>query len=222
MTEDVKDPARRSYASPVRTEQAAATRRRILAAARELFAEHGYAATGVAAIAARAGVAVDTVYSAAGRKPVLLRELVETALSGTDEAVPGELRPYVRRIRETAAAGAKLAVYADAVAHIGVRLAPVHRALVEAASTDPNCAALRAEVDARRARNMRLFVAELRATGELRPELSDDEVADIIWSMNAPEYRALLVDGRGWSAERFGDWLADAWTRSLLVAPAQR
>jgi hypothetical protein len=34
--------------------------------------------------------------------------------------------------------------------------------------------------------------------------------------MNAPEYRALLVGARGWSAERFGTWLADAWTRLLL------
>jgi hypothetical protein len=35
--------------------------------------------------------------------------------------------------------------------------------------------------------------------------------------MNAVEYRALLVDERGWSPERFGAWLADAWTRALLA-----
>lgn len=64
---------------------------------------------------------------------------------------------------------------------------------------------------------MRLFAADLRATGELRADLTDHEVADIVWSMNAAEYRALLVDGCGWSAERFGTWLADAWTRLLLA-----
>jgi hypothetical protein len=35
--------------------------------------------------------------------------------------------------------------------------------------------------------------------------------------MNSAEYRALLVGGRGWSAERFGSWLADAWIRLLLA-----
>jgi AcrR family transcriptional regulator len=216
VAEDVKAPARRRYASSLRTEQAAATRRAVLAAARELFTEQGYAATSITAIAGRAGVAVDTVYAAAGRKPALMRELVETALSGTDEAVPAEQRDYVVRIRAAATAREKLAIYASAVAAIGIRMGPVHRALAEAALTDPDCAALRAEINARRAANMRLFAAELRATGELRPDLTDDEVADIVWSMNAAEYRALLVGERGWTDERFGAWLTDAWTRLLL------
>ncbi len=64
---------------------------------------------------------------------------------------------------------------------------------------------------------MRLFAADLRATGELRTDLSDDEVADIVWSMNAVEFWVLLVDQRGWSPERFGEWLTDAWTRVLLA-----
>jgi hypothetical protein len=65
---------------------------------------------------------------------------------------------------------------------------------------------------------MRLFAGDLRATGELRTDLDDDAVADVVWSMNAPEYQALLLGERGWSAARYGDWLADAWAR-LLLAP---
>ena len=146
-----------------------------------------------------------------------MRELVETSLSGTEETVPAEQRDYVRRIRAASTAREKVAIYAAAVAEIGVRMAPIHRALGEASLSDPECAALRAEISERRVRNMRLFAAELRATGELRPDLSDDEVADIVWSMNSAEYRALLVGERGWTAERFGEWLADAWTRLLLT-----
>lgn len=186
-------------------------------AARELFTEQGYAATSISAIAARAGVAVDTVYAAAGRKPALLRELVETSLSGTDQAVPALQRDYVVRMRAATSAREKIEIYAAAVASIGVRLAPIHLALVEASVSDRDCAALRAEIDQRRANNMRLLAADLRTTGEVRPDLTDDEVADIVWSMNASEYRALLVDRCGWSAERFGAWLADAWTRLLLA-----
>jgi AcrR family transcriptional regulator len=216
VADDVKP--RRRYASAQRSEQAAATRSAVLTAARELFTERGYAATTIGAVAARAGVAVDTVYATAGRKPALLRELVETSLSGTDHAVPALERNYVQRVRAAGTAREKLAIYAAAVAAIGVRMAPVHRALAEAALTDRECAALRAEISGRRAANMRLLAADLRATGELRAELSDDEVADVIWSMNAAEFWALLVDGRGWSPERFGGWLADAWAR-LLLAP---
>jgi AcrR family transcriptional regulator len=217
MTRDVKASGRRRYTSAVRAEQAAATRRAVLSAARELFAEQGYAATSVAAIAARAGVAVDTLYAAVGRKPVILRQLLETAISGTDDEVPALEREYVRRVRAASTAAEKIALYAAAIAEIGVRLAPVQLALAEAALTDPECAALRSEINARRAANMRLFAADLRAAGGLRDDLTDDQVADIVWSMNAPEYRALLVGERGWSGDRFGTWLADAWTRLLLT-----
>ena len=217
VVDDVKASARRRYVSAVRTEQAAATRRAVLQAAREVFAEAGYVRASIAAIAARAGVAVDTVYAAAGRKPALLRELVETALSGSDEAVPAEERDYVLRIRAAGSAREKVSIYAAAVAEIGIRMAPIHRALAEAAVADADCAALRREVSDRRAQNMRSFAADLRATGEVRPDLTDDEVADIVWSLNAAEYRALLVGERGWSDERLGAWLADAWIRLLLT-----
>ena len=222
MTDDVKAPRRR-YSSVVRAEQAAATRQAVLDAARVLFVQKGYAATGMGEIAARAGVALDTVYAAAGRKPELLRELVETAISGGSAAVPGEQREYVQRIRSAATATEKIGIYAAAVAAIGARLAPVHRALAEAAVTDPACAALRAEISVRRAANMRLFAADLRATGEVRGDLTDDEVADIVWSTNSAEFHALLVGQRSWSSERFGTFLADTWARVLLEpAPAGR
>ncbi|MEO7260498.1 MAG: TetR family transcriptional regulator [Jatrophihabitantaceae bacterium] len=219
MVDEVKTPTARRYRSARRAEQAAGTRHRILAAAQALFTEHGYTATSVAQIAARAEVAVDTLYATVGRKPALLRELLEAALSGADETVPAEQRDYVRIIRAVGTAGEKIAVYAEAVARIGFRMAPVHRALAEAALRDSGCAALRGQISARRAANMRLFAADLRATGELRADLTDDDVADIIWSMNAAEYYALLVGERGWTAERFQAWLVDAWTRTLLGSP---
>jgi hypothetical protein len=66
---------------------------------------------------------------------------------------------------------------------------------------------------------MRLLAAELAATGALRPELSLEEVADVLWSMNSPELYLLLVDQRGWDPDRYQRWLADAWQR-LLLRPA--
>ena len=217
MVGDVNEPSgRRTYRSVLRAEQAAATRRSVLVAARDLFVTGGYIATTVTAIAVRAGVSVDTVYATVGRKPAILRELVETAISGTDEVVPALQRDYVTRVRAAASASEKLAIYAQSISEIHQRLAPVFLALRDAAGTDRDCSELWAEIGARRSANMRLFAADLRATGEVRSDLTDDEVADTIWSMNAAEYWDLLVHQRGWSPEQFGHWLADAWTRLLL------
>ena len=212
----------RRYHSPRRAEQAAATRHAVLTSARRLFTEHGYAATTVAAGAADAQVAVDTVYAAVGRKPAQLREVVETAISGTDLAVPAEQREYVRKIREAPTAAQKVAVYALAMGTILDRLGPVYLALRDAAAADPDCRELWADISGRRATTMRAFVADLRATGELTTPWSDAELADLVWSMNAPEYWALLVHERGWSTQRLTTWLTAAWTSMLGVAPAPR
>ncbi|HEX5813548.1 MAG TPA: TetR/AcrR family transcriptional regulator, partial [Pseudonocardia sp.] len=176
----------------------------------------------VAEVARRAGVNVDTLYAAVGRKPTLLREVVETAISGVDHAVPADERDYVRAIRAAFTAGEKIDIYASALARIAPRTGPVFLALRDAAARDPDCAALHAEITERRAANMRLFAAELRATGELRPDLTDGEVGDIVWAMNSADYYALLVDHRGWTPERYGGHLADAWRRMLLAGAPQR
>jgi hypothetical protein len=68
---------------------------------------------------------------------------------------------------------------------------------------------------------MRTLAADLAATGELRAGLTLDEIADVLWSMNAAEYYILLVHDRGWSPQRFAQWLAEAWRR-LLIAPSDR
>jgi AcrR family transcriptional regulator len=210
-------PPKRSYRSPAREERAAATRAAVLKAARELFMAKGYAAVSVAEIAKAARVNLDTVYVAVGRKPQLLRALIEAALSGRDEAVPAHDRDYVAQIRACPDAAGKLGIYARAVTAIQDRLAPIFLSLSQAAVSDPDCAALWVEIGERRARNMRDFIADVRAAGGMREDLTDDEAADIVWSMNGTEYYVLLVHRRGWTNARFAAWLEDAWRRTLLV-----
>lgn len=214
VTRSVKS---RSYRSPLRAEQARRTRQAILEAARRLFARQGYAATTIAQIAAEAGVAVDTVYAAVGAKPVLFRRLLETAISGTDEPVPAEEREYVQRIKAAPTARKKIETYAAAVRAISERMGPLHLILRDAASHAPELARIHDEIAARRARNMRLFARDLMATGELRPDLTVDEIADVVWSMNSAEFYFLLVHERRWPPQRFERWLADTWCRLFLV-----
>jgi len=217
----VTSPVKRSYDGSGR--RAAAERRRlaILAAAQELFARGGYAATSVQAVADRAGVAIDTVYATVGRKPQLLLAVHDMALAEGPAPVPAEQRDYVRAVREATSAEAKIRTYAAALARILPRTIPVMRALREAGATEPECAAQYDAISERRAANMRLLVADLRSTGELRPELSDDDAADLVWSLNSPEWFG-LVTGRGRSPEQYAALLADVLLRTLLIPRESR
>jgi AcrR family transcriptional regulator len=209
------DPVKRRYNAAGRRAAAARTRGAILDAARELFTEPGYLATPMTAIAERAGVALDTVYASVGRKPELARLLIESAISGGDEAVPADQRDYVNAIRAAPDARTKIAIYAAAVAAMAPRIALVFGIIQQAAHAEPQLGALWAEITERRAANMRQFVADLAAVAPLR--LAADEAADIVWATNAAETYQLLVVQRGWSLERYQLFLADTWERLLLA-----
>ena len=206
----------RGYRSPQRRENAHATRLSILAAARELLQDKGYPATKVVDVARRAGVSVDTVYASVGRKPELVLAVVDMVLSGTDEPLPAEERDYVQAIRNAPTAREKIEIYAGAVARLVPQTANLQEALRKAGDSDADCAATWRRLVTRRAANMRLFAADLRSTGELRDDLSDEAVADMVWSTNAAEYW-LLLDQRGWTPVRYGVLLVDLWSRTLLA-----
>jgi AcrR family transcriptional regulator len=207
---------RRRYRSALRAQGAAATRQAVLASAQRLFTTSGYAATSVADIAAAADVNIDTVYATVGRKPQLLLAVIDMTLGGSAEPIPAEQRDWVEAIRAAPTAAAKIATYAQALTRIMPTAAPLFEALREAAATDPECARMRDELAERRAANMALFAANLRATGQLRDDLSDEQVADVVWTTNAPEYYR-LVASRGWTPETYGKLLQDMWTRLLLA-----
>jgi AcrR family transcriptional regulator len=207
---------KRTYDSSARREAARATRQSIFEAAQTVFLEKGYAAATMPAIAKAAGIALDTVYATVGKKASLFRLLVETAISGSDKAVPPEERDYVRSIRAEPDPAEKLRIYAGALRSIQSRLAPLFRVLQGAAPLDPELDALWQSISQRRAENMRLLAKDLAATGGLRAGLSIAKAADIIWSMNSPEFYLLLVEQRGWPAKDFEEWLGEAWIRLLL------
>jgi AcrR family transcriptional regulator len=208
-------PVKRRYDATRRRQAAARTRTAILDAARQLFTERGYAATPMTAIADRAGVALDTVYASVGRKPELARLLVETAISGTDHAIPAEQREYVRAIQAAPDAKTKIALYAAAITAIAPRMALVLAISQQAARDEPELARLWAQVAERRAANMRLFVADLATAAPLR--LDPDQAADIVWATNSAEMYQLLVGQRGWSPQRYERFLTDTWRRLLLA-----
>lgn len=59
------------------------------------------------------------------------------------------------------------------------------------------------------------FAADLRATGQLRDDLTNQQVADLVWSTNSPEYFQLLAS-RGHTPHHYAQFIADLWNRTLL------
>src|SRR5215510_1617709 len=218
MTESVK---KRRYDASRRRAAAEQTRAAVLRAARELFTARGYAATPVAEIARVAGVSVDTLYETVGRKPQLLLAVHDLELAGGDATVAAEQRDYVQQIRAAPTAAAKITTYTDALARLLPKTVPLLDALRAAGEKDPACREVYQAVRERRAANMRLFAADLRTTEELRDDLDDDTVADLVWSMNAPEYY-LLITSRGWTPEQYAAMVRDVWIRTLLRNPPPR
>jgi AcrR family transcriptional regulator len=179
--------------------------------------ERGYRATTIAAIAVEAAVHVDTVYALVGRKPVLLRELIEQAISGTDRAVEPSERDYVKAIQNESDPVKKLTTYASAVRVIQVRMAPLLLALRDASATEPEAQQVWKSISDRRAKNMRRLAQDLADTGGLRTGLSVEEAADTIWATNSSELYVLFTSERGWPAQQYENWLADTWCRLLLA-----
>jgi AcrR family transcriptional regulator len=207
---------KRNYSSPQREAQATATRASVVTAARQAFLQRGYAGATVSDIAERAGVNIDTVYRSVGRKPQLMVAAIDQALGESDQPLPAEQREYVRAVHAAETAETKLRTYAEALGRIMPRVSPLFAALREAAIADAACAATYEQIATRRAGNMRLLAGELRATGELRDDLDDEHVADLLWSTNAPDWYA-LVASRGWTPQQYTDALYDIWTRVLLI-----
>ena len=215
MPDDVKP---RAYRSRRRAEGAARTRERIVAAARDLLCDKGYAGTTVTEVARAAGVSVDTLYASVGRKPQLVLAVVDDILGEGQGAVPAAQRAYVARVQAAVGLRAKVDAYASAMGRLQPEIAPLLRALAFAGEEDADCAAAFRHIDERRAANMRLLAADLRATGELRPDLDDAAVADLVWSTNSWEYFDLLRR-RGFTPSRYAAHLADLWFRALAADP---
>jgi AcrR family transcriptional regulator len=205
--------ASRPYRSKRRTEQAAATRGRILEAATRLFAERGFESTTVTAIAAAAGVSDETVYAAFRTKRGLLGELVRSAVRGESD-LPVAQQPAARAVESVADQREQLRLFAGDVAKRLERVAPLIDVLAAAARTNPELAELQSAIDDSRAENLGLFVDALAARGSLR--LGRTAAVEEVWTLASPELHTLLRGRRGWSRARYQRWLADSLARLLL------
>jgi AcrR family transcriptional regulator len=199
---------------PLRADRARRTHQALVTAARELFAEVGYAATTIEMLADRAGTGRATVFtSVPGGKPQLLKEARDQAIAGDDEPVPIPQRSWFLDAMAQTDPRELLRRQSANYRRINERAARLEQALVTAAATDPALAELYAE--ARRQRHLGAGRVA-RRLGELGALADPESAPDTIYALAGPVVYLLLADDRGWPPDRYQDWLADRLIESLL------
>ena len=205
--------AKRTYRSLVRERQAGDTRKRIVESAQRLLRRQGYAGTTIEAIAQEAQVSAPSVYAIFKSKTGILKKLldqagfgpnyesaVQRALSASDPVVRLRLAaPIARGIHESQSAILDLLRGAGVVA--------------------PELARLERQKEGQRYERQEGTVAFLRGSGKLRAGLDYTTARDIFWALTGRDLYRMLVRERGWSADKYEDWLADTLVRSLVGLP---
>jgi AcrR family transcriptional regulator len=208
---------KRRYTSTRRDEQARETRLRIIRAARELFVTNGYGRTTLAEIAREAAVSVETVYAVFGNKATLLRQTWYVDFRGDEEDVPLFERAEMQAILDEPNLVARIRRHAAFITATNRRIGPLTAALEGAAASEPAAAEMLAEFSKRRLDAAIKYAKAAEATGRLG--VSQAECRDVLFAtMDGTLWRRLVVE-RGWSDERYADWLGSLWI-AQLVSPA--
>lgn len=203
MTDDVKRP----YRSRRRAESAEQTRALIRAAAARLFVAQGVSATTMRQVAAEAGVADRTVYTAFPSKTALFNEVVNIATVGDDLPIAVADRPaFTDLFTETDARRvAELCVGFGAA--LFERAGDLIMAAVESSGADPDMREFCDRSSAANKANMLTLAQAWSDNGLLRDHLDADTAATLLHTLGSPHMHHLLRRDQGWSAERYQEWL---------------
>ena len=209
---------KREYDSTRRQVQANETRRHILEAARKLFMERGYAGATAEAIAAEAGVAAQTIYAIFKNKKRMLTSLMNVSpTTGVEDHTPMPERPNVQAVSQEHDQRRQLQMFTQVVATNLDQFAVVSEIMADAAKTDPDLDRIIQKLNKQRLEHMTLAVEQVAANGPFREKIDEGYARDIVWALTSPEVFLLLTRERGWSKEKYAQWLADTLTRVLLT-----
>ena len=131
-------------------------------------------------------------------------------------------RPHVRALLADRDPKNELSGFAANTRDVMSRTAPLYRILVSAAGSDPEANALLAEQTRQRQEGQALIARSLARGGALRPKLRERDAADIIHALLSPEVYQLLVTERGWTLERYEQWLRGILIDQLLFLSSAR
>jgi AcrR family transcriptional regulator len=196
-----------------RQAKAAATRRRMLAAAYDCFCEEGFRATTMDVIAERAGVAVQTLYFTFHTKDELLQEVHNWTVLGDDPTPPPQQPWYVAAVEEPDARRS-LALIVGGVIVIEARVAPM-LPVFHAVAADPAGEIFR-HGEALRREGMEDLVDVLVAKTPLRKGMTKERASDLLYVLMGPEsYRSFVIEC-GWAPKQWTTWVTATLSRDLF------
>jgi AcrR family transcriptional regulator len=206
---------KRPYDASRRREVARARRKGVVLAARDLFERDGYRATTIVGVAAASKVSPELVYKTFGSKAALAKAVFDVALAGDDEPVPVRERPAMVAIGAEPDVRRKIAMFVEGLVERLERSARVQIMVRDGRHVDESLVPVWDQLLTEGLTGMALLAAQLIGTGQLRDDIDQDEVTDLLWNYLAIDHYERLVLRRGWSPSRYADWLTRAITGSL-------
>jgi len=202
---------KRLYKSLVRQRQAGDTRRRIVEATRRLLQSEGYAGMTIEAIAQRAEVSAQSVYAIFKSKTGILTELLDESTFGAD------YEDAVRKALSARDPETRLRLAALIARQIHDAQSATFDLLRGAGVVAPELATLEQQRESLRYERQERMIISLRDAGRLRPDLDHGTARDIFWMLTGRDVYRMLVRERGWSSQKYQDWLAETLVRCLLI-----
>ena len=212
MTREVKTQAQKS---PLRREQAALTRTRIVEGATAVFELRGYEGARIEDIAKEAGVAVPTVYKVFTNKRTLLRASVEAAITD-GEAGEVERLAWFREQLEDPSAKGQLRLIARNARRMYDRAGQLLEVVRAAAASDSDIEALWRAINDERLARARTSAERLASKAKLRTTIG--AAALTLWTLSVPELYVLQIHVGGQKADDYERWLGDLLVAALLDA----
>ncbi len=210
----------RSYVSPQRDDAARRTRSRILDVAEQELERSGYHAMTITELAKAAAVSPQTIYNSIGGKAAVIKALYDVRLAGDDEPVPMAERPEIRRIAEQPDAASSLRAYIAAGRVLYTRVGRLLGILLmDGPGADTDLRTFVETIERERRIGNTSIVTHVAGRFGLRPGLTTEEAADILWAATSFEVADRLVRRCGWSLDAYEKWLGDVVVFSL-TAPA--
>jgi AcrR family transcriptional regulator len=204
----------RRYNSSGRKAQARHVQNHVLDVAQRRFLDTGYGQTTVAAVAAEAGVSVETIYKNFGGKPGLVRAIYERELKG-----PGPISAYARSDQMRAQESDPTTImrrWGEITSEVASHLTPIRLLIRAAAVHDTDVAALLRDLDDERLQRMRHHATFLAGRNYLRAEVTIDLATDILYTCSSVEIYEVLVLQRDWPLESFATFISNFMVSSLI------
>lgn len=204
----------------IRRKKADATRSKIIQAAHQEFIARGFHGATMAGIAARAGVASQTVYFVFHTKPELISAVIDAAVLGEEDPRPPQAQPWWAEMMGEPGALEALRIFIRGAGGVFARAAAIAEVLRAAALTDDEVRRTHQYHEALRRDGFGQVLAILAAKGPLRAERSFDELTDAFMTVYGDSTYNLLAAERGWSHDQIMAWLCDVLPGMLLASPA--